>query len=185
MLNIFGALGAIGRLLPGYVQGERQAVQDNWNDLNQYNTVQHNQMQNAFDEMLFNPRVSQGYDQAANSRMGVFQNGMNLNAARMAYPGAMLTAAIDSILRPQVQARLLTGSLGQANATAAGWMNPAVQAQYATGAPFMYGAAGQQPGFGQGQSLSDLLAWYQQQAAQMARGTPQQNSAVNLPTTLY
>lgn len=55
---MFGFLGALGRMLPGYMQGERMAVQDNWNDLNQYNKVQAGQIQNAFDEAAFNPRLS-------------------------------------------------------------------------------------------------------------------------------
>ena len=50
--NFFGALGAFSRALPGYVQGERMAVQDNWNDLNQYNKVQSGQIQNAWDEAV-------------------------------------------------------------------------------------------------------------------------------------
>lgn len=178
MLNIFGALGAVGRLLPGYVQGERQAVQDNWNDLNQYNTVQHGQMQNAFDEALFNPRLSQGYDQAANSRMGVYQNAMNSTLARLAFPGAALTSVIDSMMRPQLHAGQLAAQMGQANATNNAWWNPSVQAYYANGGPMMGGAMQ-----GQGQGLSDLLTWFQSQYGYNP-AEQQQNGAVNTPTVV-
>lgn len=54
-MNLLGTISQFGRLLPGYIQGERMAVQDNWNDLNQYNQVQRGQIQNAYDEAVFNP----------------------------------------------------------------------------------------------------------------------------------
>ena len=57
-------LGALGRLLPGYMQGERQAIQDNWNDLNQYNKVQAGQLQNMFDENVMQDRMNMVKDNA-------------------------------------------------------------------------------------------------------------------------
>ena len=38
--SLGSVVGALGSLLPGYMQGERQAVQDNWADLNYYNKAQ-------------------------------------------------------------------------------------------------------------------------------------------------
>ena len=52
-----GLFQSFGRLLPGYMQGERQAVQDNWNDLNQYNKAQAGQLQNMFDENAMRDRL--------------------------------------------------------------------------------------------------------------------------------
>lgn len=59
--SVFGALGS---LLPGYVQGERQAVQDNWSDLNNYNKVQAGQAQNAFDFASFGHKLDMVKDAA-------------------------------------------------------------------------------------------------------------------------
>ena len=63
-MSFLGALGAVGRLLPGYMQGERQAIQDNWNDLNQYNKVQAGQLQNMFDENVMPDRMNMVKDNA-------------------------------------------------------------------------------------------------------------------------
>ena len=59
-----GLFQSFGRLLPGYMQGERQAVQDNWNDLNQYNKVQAGQLQNMFDENAMRDRLNMMRDAA-------------------------------------------------------------------------------------------------------------------------
>ena len=63
-MSFLGALGSLGRLLPGYMQGERQAIQDNWNDLNQYNKVQAGQLQNMFDENAMRDRLNMMRDAA-------------------------------------------------------------------------------------------------------------------------
>ena len=59
-----GLFQSFGRLLPGYMQGERQAVQDNWTDLNQYNKVQAGQLQNMFDENVMPDRMNMAKDAA-------------------------------------------------------------------------------------------------------------------------
>ena len=59
-----GLFQSFGRLLPGYMQGERQAIQDNWNDLNQYNKVQAGQLQNMFDENVMPDRMNMVKDNA-------------------------------------------------------------------------------------------------------------------------
>lgn len=180
-LNIFGALGAIGRLLPGYVQGERQAIADNWNDLNQYNQVQSGQMQNAFDEAMFNPRLSMGYDAAANSRMGVYNNGMDLNVKRMGYPGAMQSATIGSMLGPQLYAQMLMGQLGQARAGSNLWWNPQSQNYWGNyGIPMMPGVGGGNPALnpnGGQQGWQGAWPWMMP----WAQG-PQQQPGANPPT---
>ncbi len=85
--NIFGAIGALGRLLPGYVQGERQAVEDNWRDLNQYNQVQRGQIQNAFSEATFEPAV-QMYGLSLQDALNKTELGsMQAALQRFAFPG--------------------------------------------------------------------------------------------------
>lgn len=77
--NIFGAFGALGRLLPGYIQGERQAIQDNWQDLQNYNQTQAGQIQNAFDENVLDDRIDMmGFqrDNAANQANNLYMQTM-------------------------------------------------------------------------------------------------------------
>lgn len=57
-------LGALSSLLPGYIQGRRQAIQDNWQDLQNYNNVQAGQLSNAFTEATFQPRLDMFVDNA-------------------------------------------------------------------------------------------------------------------------
>lgn len=101
MLNIFGAFG---RLLPGYIQGERAAIKDNWNDLNQYNKVQAGQFQNAFDAATFNDRVSMVDHAFQNSEMGVFNNLMNMGINLARYPGDIGAADVYAQANPFIQA---------------------------------------------------------------------------------
>lgn len=57
-------LGALGSMLPGYIKGRQQAIQDNWNDLSQYNKVQAGQLQNMFDENAMKHRLNILQDRA-------------------------------------------------------------------------------------------------------------------------
>lgn len=43
----FGFLGHMARMFPSYIEGERQAVSDNWRDLNMHNNVLAGQMRNS------------------------------------------------------------------------------------------------------------------------------------------
>lgn len=141
--NFFGALGALGRLLPGYVQGERQAVQDNWQDLSNYNQVQAGQIQNAFDEALFNPRVSQGYDAANNSRLGVYNNELQLLLNQQAYPAAAANAAITGYYQPYLSWANNMGQLGQGLGFVNQYWNPGSQSYFGNqGFPQPQGALG-------------------------------------------
>lgn len=56
---MFGSLlGALSSALPGYVQGQRLAVGDNWGDLENYNRVQQGQYANAFTAATWQPRIN-------------------------------------------------------------------------------------------------------------------------------
>lgn len=57
-------LGALSSLLPGYIQGRRQAIQDNWQDLQNYNNIQQGQLNNAFTEATWQPRLDMFADNA-------------------------------------------------------------------------------------------------------------------------
>lgn len=106
MFNIFGALGALGRFLPGYINGREQAISANWNDMNQYNQVQNGQLQNAWTELNFPLRYNESIDQASMSRDKAQLSQLGLADAMTLFP-----------LR-------LAASQGQALQTLEGQMNP-------------------------------------------------------------
>ena len=89
----FGSLfSAVGRALPGFIEGERQAVQDNWNDLNQYNRVQAGQLENAWTEATWDPRLFNTWAQAANNDIMLQASGMELANRVAAQPGMQARA---------------------------------------------------------------------------------------------
>ena len=92
----FSFLGSLANLLPGYIEGQRQAVKDNWYDLNQYNQVQAGQIQNAFDEATFSDRVRLANQNAAMGDLSYMQKfwGTQLAGARM--PGLMQQAGLSN-----------------------------------------------------------------------------------------
>lgn len=74
----FSFLGSLASLLPGYVQGQRQAVQDNWQDLMNYNQVQSGQLSNAFTEATWQPRMNMFYENALRNNLQLQADRMNL-----------------------------------------------------------------------------------------------------------
>lgn len=73
----FSFLGALGSVLPNYIQGQRQAIQDNWTDLMNYNKAQQGQLENAFLETTFGPRLDMFYNSAFDKDIQSTMNGMN------------------------------------------------------------------------------------------------------------
>ena len=63
-MNFFGVLGQLGRMLPGYVEGRRQAIQDNWQDMSNYNQIYHGQLQNAYDTATWEPQMEDRWRQS-------------------------------------------------------------------------------------------------------------------------
>lgn len=74
----FSFLGGLANLLPGYVQGQRQAIQDNWQDLMNYNQVQSGQLSNAFTEATWQPRMNMFYENALRNNLQLQADKMNL-----------------------------------------------------------------------------------------------------------
>lgn len=97
---MFNFLGAIGSMLPGYIEGRERAINANWNDLNQYSGVQAKQLENLFTEATFNPRVLMQREAAAQSRMATEQAGMQNELMQAGHPGALEAAAITGNFAP-------------------------------------------------------------------------------------
>lgn len=84
MLNF---LGAISSLLPGYVQGRRQAIADNWQDLQNYNNIQQGQLANAFTEATWQPRLDMFADNANLNNLRLRRGLDEYDIWRTYYPG--------------------------------------------------------------------------------------------------
>ena len=147
-MSFLGALGMVGRLLPGYMQGERQAIQDNWNDLNQYNKVQAGQLQNMFDENVMPDRMNMVKDNAMINNFQRHAAGLDLGYKYMQWPLAAWQIGQQTAWAP------VMGDLRHQMAMqqAAMAMNPRVQAQ---------AQAGQQGGLLQQAALGGLGGGWQ------------------------
>lgn len=128
-MNFLGALGAVGRLLPGYMQGERQANADNWNDLNQYNKVQAGQLQNMFDENAMRDRLQMLKDNAIINNYQRWAAGLDLGVKAAGTPLAYAQIGYQTANFPllqQMRWNMLQQQAGMA-------MNPRLAQQQAKG----------------------------------------------------
>ena len=91
-MNFFGVLGQLGRLLPGYVEGRRQAIQDNWQDLSNYNQIQHGQMKNAFEAATFENQLANNSYMSDLARLSAMQSLGNFNLWQATYPWKLQNA---------------------------------------------------------------------------------------------
>lgn len=114
----FGSLlGALSRTLPGYMEGDRQAVQDNWRDLNQYNQVQAGQLGNMWTEATWLPRLTMATNSAWDSTMNTAGNLMDLGTKYAYWPASLYQGQAVSQMAPwtaPLQAQLQYGTLQQA-----------------------------------------------------------------------
>lgn len=130
----FGSLfTAIGRALPGYIEGRQKAVEDNWNDLNQYNKVQAGQLQNAWTEATWDPALTNVWLQMVNNTMATANSGMSTAERVAQHPGRMTGAYLYSDWAGPLYARMYEGMMRNPNAAAAmgvGGMYPGYQDPY-------------------------------------------------------
>lgn len=113
-------LGAIASLLPGYMQGRRQAIQDNWTDLSNYNQVQAGQLANAFTEGTWDYNMARARDAATNSGFQTWNNMRNLQVNEAYFPKMLTEGQIASWYAPYTaqydqQNKLLAQMLIQRN----------------------------------------------------------------------
>lgn len=93
-------------LFSGYVEGRRKAIQDNWTDLTNYNSVLGGQLQNAFNMETFDDNVSMSRDNAQNSRANTAYNSLAidnmiaqlLEERKLGVPSAAANARLASIM---------------------------------------------------------------------------------------
>ena len=143
-----GLFQSFGRLLPGYMQGERQAIQDNWNDLNQYNKAQAGQLQNMFDENAMRDRLQLLKDNVITNNFQQHAAGLDLGIKAAQYPlmlGQIGWQAGNFFPMQQLKHQMLMQQVGMA-------MNPKLAAQ---------AQAGQQGGLLQQAALGGLGGGWQ------------------------
>lgn len=85
----FSFLGSLASLLPGYIQGQRMANQDNWSDLMNYNKAQQGQFSNMFTEATFQPQMDMVWMDRFNKALGTAQNTWQTGLNYMAQPQLM------------------------------------------------------------------------------------------------
>lgn len=98
----FGWLGGLMSLMPGYLEGQRQAIKDNWYDLDMFGKVQQQQDTNAFNEATFAPRVGNQFIGFNDNYYGMLDKGMQTAQAMAAHPGRMTYNRTMSAYSPQL-----------------------------------------------------------------------------------
>lgn len=99
----FSFLGSLASLLPNYIQGQRMAVNDNWNDLMKYNQVQQGQQANTFTEATWQPRVDMVWNEGVNSSLGTGANAMRYRVMQAGFPGEYMNSLLGSVYGPQAE----------------------------------------------------------------------------------
>lgn len=95
-------LGSLASLLPGYVQGQRTANQDNWQDLMNYNQVQSGQLSNAFTEATWQPRLDMFQNEWMNSSLNTYGNLADARIKEIMRPYQEMQAAAYTYHAPQL-----------------------------------------------------------------------------------
>ena len=72
-------------LFSGYLQGRRAAIQDNWNDLTNYNKTLGGQLQNAMSMETFDDAARIAHNRAALSDMGRVQGALDTQLGLQTY----------------------------------------------------------------------------------------------------
>lgn len=101
-MNFFGILGQLGRLLPGYAEGRRQAIQDNWQDLSNYNSVYKGQLQNAFGASTLEPQINNIWNASHIGELAARQAVGQYGLYRQAYPTLYQNAPTNAALQQQL-----------------------------------------------------------------------------------
>lgn len=117
----FGSLfSAIGRVLPGFYEGERQAIQDNWKDLENYNNVQSGQLDNAFKYATFEPRLNNVWYNAAVNELNARRNRMDYDVYSAGQQGRLDREATAGAYMGQLTAQEIATMMAQLKRAAQG-----------------------------------------------------------------
>lgn len=115
MISLLGVLSNFGRLLPGYIEGERAAIKDNWTDELNFNTVLHGNLQNAFDVQTYPWQLQQAYNQSQMIDDQGLVSAMNTNLQQTAFPyqQRMIPVNFSTALNNMAQQQQTKAALSQ------------------------------------------------------------------------
>lgn len=88
----------------GFLGGWRQANQDNWQDLQNYNTVAKGQLENAYTLATFDPAVRAAWDQGAIADMTAATSALNTDMALA--KGQQVAQSQNQLVGGQIQNQL-------------------------------------------------------------------------------
>ena len=91
----------LSHMMPYYQTGYQQAINDNWSDLQKDNSIRAGQIQNLYNEAIFNPSVMRQYDNAAISRFNVMNGGIATLANILSSPGQYEMARLYNTWGPK------------------------------------------------------------------------------------
>lgn len=97
----FNFLGAMASLLPGYIQGRRQAIQDNWQDQQNFNNILGGQLNNMWNMATWGPRLDMYHDAANRSWLQLLNDRMTTNVNLAGYPEAVWRGWGHQMTAPQ------------------------------------------------------------------------------------
>lgn len=112
MPGFLGALGALGSLMPGYIQGREAAIKGNWQDAEKYNTVQRGQMENAFSALDFPLAYNRDVDATNASRLNTLAQTQQFNEYMAGGPGRVAGARILNQFTPALTYMGIQDQLG-------------------------------------------------------------------------
>ena len=119
-----GFFSSLGQLLPGYTEGRQEAIEDNWNDMNQFNQVLAGQTENAFNLETFDERARMMRDAAERSYYGALNDAMTLQLNQAYQPMRMTYATMASRYAPETAAFINDAQRNQADWISQYWGNP-------------------------------------------------------------
>lgn len=95
-------LGAISSLLPGYIQGRRQAIADNWQDLQNYNNIQQGQLSNAFTKVTWQPRLNAFVDNVRLNNLRLLNGYMGTALQAVNFPRQVMQGQLGNMYGPAI-----------------------------------------------------------------------------------
>lgn len=139
-----GFFSSLGQLLPGYTEGRQQAIEDNWQDMSNFNDVLGGQVNNAFTMETFEPRAQMMEDAARNSYLGYLNNAMTTQVNQAYQPARLAYSTVASRYAPEIAGNMYNAQRGQA-AFLSGWYEDPYSAMRQMGidplaAPSMFAA---------------------------------------------
>ena len=98
--NFANLLGGLMNLMPMYLQGRQQAITDNWNDYEKWNTVKKGQLEALVKEQTAANDIAESDSKLNNSLYGMHGNAMGLAQAQALHPGKVTQGRILSAWTP-------------------------------------------------------------------------------------